>query len=115
MDPCQNKVNIVSNTLFTHFRISRIRSTSGKINGYVDDMEVISGLGVSLSLQATSVASRWLPRGRHDLHKSHATTLVTMLVALALAAVGSAAGPVAAVVAAVAVVRGTERWRVNAI
>ena len=60
MDPCLNKVNIVSNTLFTHFRISRIRSTSGKINGYVDDMEVISGLGVSLSLQATSVASRWL-------------------------------------------------------
>ena len=70
------------------------------------------GLGVSLSLQATSVASRWLPRGRHDLHKSHATTLVTMLVALALAAVGSVAGPVAAVVA---VVRGTERRRVNAI
>ena len=26
----------------------------------MDDMEVISGLGVSLSLQATSVASRWL-------------------------------------------------------
>ena len=73
------------------------------------------GLGVSLSLQATSVASRWLPRRRHDLHKSHATTLVTMLVALALAVVGSAAGLVTAVVAAVVVVRGTERWRVNAI
>ena len=46
------------------------------------------GLGVSLSLQATSVASRWLPRGRHDLHKSHATTLVTMLVAASGASVG---------------------------
>ena len=57
MDPCQNKVNIVSNMVFTHFRI---RSIFGRINGYMDHMEVhnrdsASGCGCGVSTGRTAV------------------------------------------------------------